>query len=648
MAIPFPGGSPGDPGYWEVIFDVIPFPVYVADFASHEIICANRAMRQRVGAQLGDKCYQRIYQQDRPCPFCRMPDLQEAGQRGENFIVFEHFNDTDDCWYQLRETMVTWFDGRRAKYSIAVDIGTLKGAQNALAEAHAELALKNRHLGRAVVQAREAERAKSEFLAVMSHEIRTPMNSILGMVRLLADRPLEAEDREKLEVIRESGDALLSIINDILDFSRLDAGAIEFETTPFDLCRTVGGVVSLMRPRAEEKGLTLALELADDLPAWVCGDAARLRQVLINLVGNAVKFTERGGIIVGAAPVPDDGGLPAVDFHVSDSGIGLDPEQIARLFTPFTQGDASINRRFGGSGLGLAICKKMVEGLGGAIGVDSVPGHGSRFRFRLPFAPAEALAEAAVPVAGTARLPPLSILLAEDNLFNQRVALGLLTREGHRVVIAGNGAEAVDQARRGSFDVVLMDMQMPEVDGPEAARRIRALPGGVSRIPIVALTANAMRADIDVCLAAGMNAHVAKPIDPDELFATVAALLTRSATPARSEADLPVTLAAMVAHFGSAGAADLARTFLDSGDEISRRLAAAIDDPTVAARVAHDLRGLAAYSGTEWLSRLATDLAAAAARGDRVGLRRLAGRLDADWAAARQAVIRQFGLQGVE
>ncbi|ARJ65248.1 hybrid sensor histidine kinase/response regulator [Magnetospirillum sp. ME-1] len=637
MTSPFPGLNPGDPGYWEVIFDVIPFPVYVADFATHEIICTNRAMRQKVGVVQGRKCYEAIYQQTHPCRFCKMPEM--VAQEVETSLEFEHFNDRDDRWYQLRETMLTWFDGRRAKYSIAVDISALKGFQNALAEAHAELALKNRDLQKAVTQARDAERAKSEFLAVMSHEIRTPMNSILGMVHLLMDRPLAAEDREKLAVVHDSGAALLGIINDILDFSRLEADGVQFETAPFNLGATVQGVVSLLHGRASEKGLSLSLDASAPLPGWVSGDGARLRQVLINLIGNAIKFTAQGGIVLRLARVAEADGY---EFSVTDTGIGLDADQAASLFQPFHQADASISRRFGGSGLGLAICKKLVEAQGGTIGVDSAKGLGSRFWFRLDYPPA------AAPAVESSRcdppaLRPLSILLAEDNAFNQKVAAGLLSREGHRVTVAGNGLEALDKLRQENFDLILMDMQMPEMDGPEAARRIRAMPGPVARMPIIALTANAMVEDIARCRAAGMDAHVAKPIDPLLLRSTIAEVLIRQSPPA-GEGEGGYSLARMAEQLGNENAAILARTFMESGEEVCSRLEAADGDTRLVGAAVHELKGLAAYSGTPWLENLAIAIGQSLQAGDADGVARMIGRLRREWDQTKAELIRQFGL----
>ncbi|EME71346.1 Signal transduction histidine kinase [Paramagnetospirillum caucaseum] len=638
MTSPFPGLNPGDPGYWEVIFDVIPFPVYVADSATHDIICTNRAMRQKVGVVQGRKCFEAIYQQTQPCRFCKMPEMIAQGV--ESSLEFEHFNDRDDRWYQLRETMLTWFDGRRAKYSIAVDISALKDFQNALAEAHAELALKHRDLEKAVTQARNAERAKSEFLAVMSHEIRTPMNSILGMVHLLMDRPLAAEDREKLAVVHDSGAALLGIINDILDFSRLEADGVQFENAPFHLGNTVEGVVSLLRGRAAEKGLTLALDAPAPLPGWVGGDGARLRQVLINLIGNAVKFTAQGGIVLrlSRAALGD-----TYEFSVIDTGIGLDSAQAERLFQPFHQADASISRRFGGSGLGLAICKKLVAAQGGQIGVDSTKGLGSRFWFRLDYPPAASPA-AEAPRADLPAIPTLSILLAEDNVFNQKVAAGLLDREGHRVSVAGNGLEALDRLRQESFDLILMDMQMPEMDGPETARRIRAMPGPVARIPIIALTANAMADDIARCRAAGMDGHVAKPIDPLLLRSTIAEVLIRQAPPAAGGQGGGYSLTRMAEQLGGDNAAILARTFIDSGEDICVRLEAAGGDLRIVGAAVHELKGLAAYSGTPWLENLAIAIGEAMQDGDPERVEQLIQRLRRDWDETKSELARQFRL----
>jgi signal transduction histidine kinase/ActR/RegA family two-component response regulator len=633
---PSPLDGPSNPRYWDSIFDVIPFPVYIAEFGTFELVCANRAMHKRVEITPGAKCFEAIYRQDKPCLFCRMPDLADADPSGDSFVVFEHFNDLDDCWYQVRESVITWFDGRRVKYSIAVDIGALKEVQNALVEAHAELAIKTRDLNTALVRAGEAERAKSEFLATMSHEIRTPMNSIIGMVRLLADRPLEPEDREKLDIIGESGDALLAIINDILDLSRLDAGGMVFEIAPFDLIHVVNGVALLLRGKAGEKGLALDVVLAPDLPPWVLGDSGRLRQVLVNLVGNAVKFTESGRIRLEAAPCTLADGRVGVEFLVADTGIGMTADQLARLFEPFSQADASISRRFGGSGLGLAICKRLAEGQGGEIGADSMPGVGSRFRLRLPLAATQPV-EKKDTAALSGRVRPLNILMAEDNPFNQRVALGLLQRDGHRVTVVNDGAEAVEAVQQATFDVILMDMQMPNVDGTEAARRIRALPGPLARLPIIALTANALPADAARCKAAGMDSHVAKPIAPEALRAALAEVCGSPQDGAITPWDEVREL------MGGAQASELAAIFVACADKLCDYLASAADTDGILKAV-HELRGVAAYAETPALAETAQDMARAVTAADAARLAQLQRQLSAQWRDIRAQVVARFTL----
>jgi signal transduction histidine kinase/ActR/RegA family two-component response regulator len=441
--------------------------------------------------------------------------LDMTPEERENWLaerVKSHLRGDDDWERDLGNGLVVHVTDRRTREGGVVSV-------------YHDVTAAERKLAQAKANAEAANQAKSQFLATMSHEIRTPLNAVLGLNELMLHSPLDSQQRRHAELIGSSGRLLLALINDILDVSRIEAGHLQLTSAPFSVRMAAEGVVALMRERAVAKGLALRLEFAPTEDALIQGDAIRIQQILFNLVGNAIKFTDQGTVQVSVTVEPGAGRALTLHLAVSDTGIGIPASAMPTLFDRFTQADSTTMRRYGGSGLGLAITREIVQMMGGTIATTSTPGLGSRFTISIPSRfvdRSEVVPAAAENGAAEGVRPALRILVAEDNDVNQILINAVLTRMGHVVHMVANGQLAVEAVRRGDYDLVLMDLQMPGMDGMEATQAIRALGDARASVPIIAMTANAFEEDRHACLAAGMDDYVAKPIDVEHLARAIA------------------------------------------------------------------------------------------------------------------------------
>jgi len=488
-------------------------------------------------------------------------------------------------------------------------------------------------LEEAMHRALAASQAKSEFLANMSHELRTPMSGILGMVDLVLDSRLSDDQSENLQTAQRCAHSLLALLNDLLDLSKIEAGRMALERIPFELDRLADDCISSQLPKARRKGIDLTCQMAASLPRHVVGDPLRLRQILTNLVNNAVKFTETGSVAVRFQAAASEPNRFMLLLEVTDTGTGIPADKLPVIFEKFTQADGSISRRFGGTGLGLAITRKLVETHGGKIWVESEEGRGSSFHVSLPYERAQAAAGAPATDhsgsgAGAGALPPkppARLLVVEDNLVNQKIVSAILRKKGYTIEIANHGQEALEKLESGDFALVLMDIQMPVLDGLETTRRIRRT-DTLRNLPIVAMTAHAMTGDRERCLEAGMNAYVSKPVNPAHLIATVESCLEPGATAQRiDEGSDPIDRdqAARIMDSNQGLLRGMVQLFLQMAPERLEKLhsAAARSDQTELSIEARALKGAAERIAAHGVAECATGLEDAVQHSDyaRVG-----------------------------
>jgi len=510
------------------MFDAIDEVVYVSDPKTYEMLFMNSVAKAAWGDRVGEKCHKILQKSDTPCSFCSNDKIFGENQ-GQTYI-WEFQNLVNHHWYRCIDKAIHWPDGRLVRFELAIDFTDQKDAEGKLEQTNRELGQSNRELEVSILRANQmaeeamvANRAKSEFLANMSHEIRTPMNGVIGMTELLLETDLNEEQQDYIETVSSSAQALMTVLNDILDYSKIESGKLTIESIDFDLFQAVNDMAELYAFAARGKGLEYQVHFADNTPHRVLGDPVRIRQVLSNLIGNALKFTETGYIHIDLNVEEQNEKETSVRFSVSDTGIGISAEKQKAIFEKFTQADTSTTRKYGGTGLGLAISQQLVELMNGQIGIESQSGAGSTFWFRLTLPQVneqkdvESFShEIQVDSASESKLSA-RVLLVEDSETNQKVASQMLETLGCKVDIAANGLEALDKLAMASYDMIFMDCQMPVYDGYETTAEIRRREGGQAHTPIVAMTAHAMIGDREKCLAAGMDDYIAKPVKKDTL-----------------------------------------------------------------------------------------------------------------------------------
>jgi PAS domain S-box-containing protein len=516
----------------------------------------------------------------------------------------------------------------------------------------------------------QSEKRKSEFLANVSHEIRTPMNGIIGMTDLLLDTGQTPRQREYAGMIRTSAESLLTIINDILDFSKIEAGRMALENIDVDLRSIIEMTTAFLHHRARARGIELYAMIDADVPDDLRSDPVRVRQVLTNLVDNAIKFTEQGQVLVSVGMVSENSSQAVIRFEVVDTGVGIDPETIGQLFQPFIQGDNSTTRRHGGTGLGLVISRKLVEMMGGEMGVESRPGSGSTFWFTVPFergrriVAQEAYAssvELTRSIGDVERALPISILIAEDNVINQKVTLGQLAKLGYEADIVSNGIEAVRAVQGKQYDLILMDCQMPEMDGYQATEEIRRIQNGTLRTTIIALTANAMQGARDRCLEAGMDGYITKPVKFEELcrllkdWSLAHLAISDGTTPARRSISLDhevldpsaLQMLKVMQEDAPQMLSEIVDLFIsDAPPRLEAiRVALASDDGATLARISHKLNGSAAIFGAARLLPLLAELEERGHEEKLNGLGEVVDRVEEELGIVVRALEREFGLR---